>query len=166
MKESKLCVASRNLVYTTNLLAYTCTLFKWFAAPWHGKINKAENTIEEDSKRGCILEVSLECPEELIDLHMNIHLHQKQIRLEKACCRSVIKRYQNKIIFQMVRLKKLYQTWTIKKNMISIIKTSTYFYGLKWNRQILTVLKSKRFQWLKLNIDFISEKRKNAVSKI
>ena len=57
-----------------------------------GKINKSDNTIQEDSERGYILKVSLEYPE-LFDLHNEYPLVPQKIQVKE----SMLSSYHKKI---------------------------------------------------------------------
>ena len=114
-------------------------------------------------KKGLILEVDLEYPEELHDLHNDYPLAAEKIKVTKEMLSKYCKKFQINIIYQLDLVHKLIPTLSNKKNYVLHYRNLQLYLslGLKVDK-IHRVLEFKQSPWLKQYIDFNTEKRKNA----
>ena len=116
-----------------------------------------------DGKKGLILEVDLEYPQELHDLHNNYPVPPEKVKVSNnmlsGYCKKIVEKY--KISIGLVS--KLIPTLRDKKEyMLHYRNLQLYLdLGLKI-KKIHRVLKFDQSPWLKQYIDFNTEKRKNA----
>ena len=74
--------------------------FRWMTEKQIDKINLAE--YEEDSKKGLIMEVDLEYPEELHNLHNDYPLGPEKVKVLRVCCLGIVKTSRRNIKYQLV----------------------------------------------------------------
>ena len=135
--------------------------FRWMTEKQINKIDLAK--YKEDSKKGLILEVDLEYPEELHDPHNDYPLGPEKIKVTdnmlSKYCKDIAKKYN--ISTGLVH--KLIPTLSNKKNYVLHYRNLQLYLslGLKINK-IHRVLEFNQSPWLKQYIDFNTEKRKNA----
>ena len=135
--------------------------FKWMTDKEISKINLGK--YELDSKEGLILEVDLEYPKELYDLHNEYPIAPEKVKVSNdmlsAYCKKIAKKYN--IATGLVR--KLIPTLRDKKEYVLHYRNLQLYLdlGLKI-KKIHRVLKFDQSPWLKQYIDFNTEKRKHA----
>ena len=118
---------------------------------------------ELDSKEGLILEVDLEYPKELHDLHNDYPIAPEKVKLSNdmlsAYCKKITKTYN--ILTRLVR--KLIPTLRDKKEYVLHYRNLQLYLNLGLKiKKIHRVLKFDQSPWLKQYIDFNTKKRKHA----
>ena len=125
------------------------------------KINLAK--YKEDSNKGLILEVDLEYPQELHDLHNDYSLAPEKVKVNKddlsECCKSISKEYG----ISTGLVSKLIPTLSKKEKYVLHYRNLQLYtdLGLKMTK-VHRALEFNQSPWLKQYIDFNTEKRKNA----
>ena len=135
--------------------------FKWMTDKEISKTNLGK--YELDSKEGLILEVDLECPKELHDLHNEYPIAPEKVKvlndMLSAYCKKITKKYN--ISTRLVR--KLIPTLRDKKEYVLHYCNLQLYLDLGLIiKKIHIVLKFDQSPWLKQYIDFNTEKRKHA----
>lgn len=118
---------------------------------------------KEDSKKGMILEVDLEYPEELHDLHNDYPAAPEKVRVTNDMLSKYCKNISEKFGLSTGLVSKLIPTLGKKeKYVLHYRNLQLYIYlGLKVTK-VHRVLEFNQSPWLKQYIDFNTEKRKNA----
>ena len=135
--------------------------FKWM------KQNKIDNLdlgkYHEESKKGIILEVDLEYPEKLHDLHNDYPLAVEKIKVEKSMLSNYCNKISEKYNISIGLVQKLIPTLSNKKNYVLHYRNLQLYtsLGLKVSK-VHRVLEFNQSPWLKQYIDYNTEKRKNA----
>ena len=135
--------------------------FKWM------KQNKIDNLdlgkYHEESKKGIILEVDLEYPEKLHDLHNDYPLAAEKIKVEKSMLSNYCNKISEKYNISTGLVQKLIPTLSNKKNYVLHYRNLQLYtsLGLKLSK-VHRVLEFNQSPWLKQYIDYNTEKRKNA----
>ena len=169
MKEYDDKVPSKYIMYldTNNLYGWAMSQylptgnFKWMTDKEISKTNLGK--YELDSKEGLILEVDLEYPKELHDLHNDYPVPPEKVKVSKnmlsTYCKKIAEKYNNSIGL----VSKLILTLRDKKEYVLHYHNLQLYLdlGLKINK-IHRVLKFDQSPWLKQYIDFNTEKRKHA----
>ena len=125
--------------------------FKWMTDKEISKTNLGK--YELDSKEGLILEVDLEYPKELHDLHNDYPIAPEKVK------EKIAKKYN--ISTGLVR--KLIPTLRDKKEYVLHYRNLQLYLNLGLKiKKIHRVLKFDQSPWLKQYIDFYTEKRKHA----
>ena len=125
------------------------------------KINLAK--YKEDSNKGLILEVDLEYPQELHDLHNDYPLAPEKVKVNKddlsEYCKSISKEYG----ISTGLVSKLIPTLSKKEKYVLHYRNLQLYIdlGLKMTK-VHRALEFNQSPWLKQYIDFNTEKRKNA----
>ena len=116
-----------------------------------------------DGEKGLILEVDLEYPQELYDLHNDYPVCPEKIKVSNDMLSGYCKKIAEKYNISIGLVSKLIPTLRDKKeHMLHYRNLQLYLeLGLKI-KKIHRVLKFDQFPWLKQYIDFNTEKRKNA----
>ena len=135
--------------------------FKWMTDKEISKIDLGK--YKKDGKKGLILEVDLEYPQELHDLHNDYPVCPEKVKVSNdmlsGYCKKIAKRYKISIglvskLIPILRAKKEY--------VLHYHNLQLYLdLGLKI-KKVHRVLKFDQSPWLKQYIDFNTEKRKNA----
>ena len=135
--------------------------FKWLSQKHIEKINLAKYQV--DSKKGLILEVDLEYPEELHDLHNDYPLASEKLTLTKDMLSPFCKRIADKYNISIGLVQKLIPTLSKKEKYVLHYRNLQLYLdlGLKLSK-VHRVLEFNQSSWLKPYIDFNTEKRKNA----
>ena len=125
------------------------------------KINLAK--YEEDSKKGLILEVDLEYPHELHDLHNDYPLAPKKVKVTSDMLSEYCKNVSEKYGISTGLVHKLIPTLSKKEKYVLHYRNLQLYIdlGLKVTK-VHRVLEFNQSPWLKQYIDFNTEKRKNA----
>ena len=135
--------------------------FRWMTQKQIDKTNLA--LYKEDSKKGLILEVDLEYPEELHDLHNDYPLAVEKVRVTEDMLSDYCKRIADKYSISTGLVSKLIPTLGKKEKYVLHYRNLQLYIdlGLKVSK-VHRVLEFDQSPWLKQYIDFNTEKRKNA----
>ena len=135
--------------------------FKWLSQKQIEKTNLGEYT--ENSKKGLILEVDLEYPQELHDLHNDYPLGPEKVKVAKDMLSDYCKKIADKFNISSGLVHKLIPTLNDKeKYIIHYRNLQSYLsLGLKL-KKIHRVLQFDQSPWLKQYIDFNTQKRTHA----
>ena len=135
--------------------------FRWMTEKQINKINLAK--YEDDSKKGLILEVDLEYPEELHDLHNDYPLAAEKIKVEKEMLSEYCKDIAEKYGISTGLVSKLIPTLSKKEKYVLHYRNLQLYIdlGLKVTK-VYRVLEFNQSPWLRQYIDFNTEKRTNA----
>ena len=135
--------------------------FKWLSEK---KINKLNlNKYKEDSEKGLILEVDLEYPKDLHDLHNDYPCAPEEVKVNEDMLSDYCKKIALKHNISTGLVHKLILTLSDKQKYVLHYQNLQLYLslGLKLNK-IHRVLEFNQSPWLKQYIDFNTEKRKNA----
>ena len=135
--------------------------FKWLS---QNKIEKLKlKKYKEDSEQGLILEVDLEYPKELHDLHNNYPCAPEKVKVTKDMLSNYYRKIAEKHNISTGLVYKLIPTLSDKHKYVLHYRNLQLYLslGLKL-KKIHRVLKFNQSPWLKEYIDFNTEKRKNA----
>ena len=135
--------------------------FRWMTEKQINKIDLAK--YKEDSARGIILEVDLEYPEKLHDLHNDYPLAAEKIKVTDKMLSKYCKNISDKYNISTGLVHKLIPTLSNKEKYVLHYRNLQLYIdlGLKVTK-VHRVLKFDQSPWLKQYIDFNTEKRKNA----
>ena len=135
--------------------------FKWLSQNQIEKTNLGKYT--ENSKKGLILEVDLEYPQELHDLHNDYPLGPEQIKVAKDMLSDYCKKIADKFNISSGLVHKLIPTLNDKEKYILHYRNlqSYLSLGLKL-KKIHRVLQFDQSPWLKQYIDLNTQKRTHA----
>ena len=135
--------------------------FKWLSQNQIEKTNLGKYT--ENSKKGLILEVDLEYPQELHDLHNDYPLGPEKIKVAKDMLSDYCKKIADKFNISSGLVHKLIPTLNDKEKYILHYRNlqSYLCLGLKL-KKIHRVLQFDQSPWLKQYIDFNTQKRTHA----
>ena len=116
-----------------------------------------------DGKKGLILEVDLEYPQELHDLHNDYPVCPEKVKVSNDMLSGYCKEIANKFNILIDLVSKLIPTLRDKKEYALHYRNLQLYLdlGLKI-RKVHRVLEFDQSPWLKQYIDFNTEKRKNA----
>ena len=135
--------------------------FKWL------KQNKIENLdlgkYHEESKKGLILEVDLEYPNELHDIHNDYPLAPEKVKVTENMLSNYCKKIADKYNISTGLVHKLIPTLSKKEKYVLHYRNLQLYInlGLKVSK-VHRVLEFDQSPWLKQYIDYNTEKRKNA----
>ena len=135
--------------------------FKWLSQNQIEKTNLGKYT--ENSKKGLILEVDLEYPQELHDLHNDYPLGPEKVKVAKDMLSDYCKKIADKFNTSPGLVHKLIPTLNDKEKYILHYRNlqSYLSLGLKL-KKIHRVLEFNQSPWLKQYIDFNTQKRTHA----
>ena len=135
--------------------------FKWMTDKEISKKNLGK--YELNSKEGLILEVDLEYPKELHDLHNDYPIAPEKVKVSKNMLSTYCKEIAEKYNISIGLVSKLIPTLRDKKEYVLHYRNLQLYLdlGLKV-KKIHRVLKFDQSPWLKQYIDFNTEKRKHA----
>ena len=135
--------------------------FRWMKQKQIDKIDLAK--YKEDSNEGLILEVDLEYPKELHDLHNDYPLGPEKVCVNKDMLSGYCKRIASKYNISTGLVHKLIPTLNDKEKYVLHVRNLQLYtdLGLKVTK-VHRVLEFNQSPWLKQYIDFNTEKRKNA----
>ena len=135
--------------------------FKWLSQKQIEKTNLGKYT--ENSKKGLILEVDLEYPQELHNLHNDYPLGPEKIKVAKDMLSDYCKKIADKFNISSGLVHKLIPTLNDKEKYILHYRSlqSYLSLGLKL-KKIHRVLQFDQSPWLKQYIDFNTQKRTHA----
>ena len=135
--------------------------FKWL------KQNKIDNLdlkkYDKENKKGIILEVDLEYPEKLHDLHNDYPLAPEKVKVTENMLSNYCKKIADKYNISTGLVYKLIPTLSKKEKYVLHYRNLQLYIdlGLKLTK-IHRVLEFDQSPWLKQYIDYNTEKRKNA----
>ena len=135
--------------------------FKWMSDKEISKINLGK--YKTDGKNGLILEVYLEYPQELHDMHNDYPVCPEKVKVSKNMLSAYCKKIAEKYNISIGLVSKLISTLRDKKEyVLHYCNLPLYLdLGLKI-KKVHRVLKFDQSPWLKQHIDFNTEKRKHA----
>ena len=135
--------------------------FRWMTEKQINNIDLAK--YKEDSARGIILEVDLEYPEKLHDLHNDYPLAAEKIKVTDNMLSKYCKNISDKYNISTGLVHKLIPTLSNKEKYVLHYRNLQLYIdlGLKVTK-VHRVLKFDQSPWLKQYIDYNTEKRKNA----
>ena len=135
--------------------------FRWLTQKQIDKTNLAKYT--EDSKKGLILEVDLEYPKELHDLHNDYPIGAEKVKATNDMLSDYCKNIADKFNISTGLVHKLIPTLNNKEKYVLHYRNLQLYLdlGLKLTK-VHRVLEFNQSPWLKQYIDFNTEKRKNA----
>ena len=135
--------------------------FRWMTQKQIDKIDLFK--YKEDSDKGLILEVDLEYPEGLHDLHNDYPLAPEKVKVADSMLSKYCKNIAEKHNISTGTVHKLIPTLASKEKYVLHYRNLQLYtsLGLKITK-VHRVLQFKQSPWLKKYIDFNTEKRKNA----
>ena len=135
--------------------------FKWLSQKQIEKTNLGEYT--ENSKKGLILEVDLEYPQELHDLHNDYPLGPEKVKVTDEMLSNYCEKIQKKFNISTGLVHKLIPTLNNKQKYVLHYRNLQLYLdlGLKF-KKIHRVLEFDQSPWLKQYIDFNAQKRTHA----
>ena len=135
--------------------------FKWLSQKQIEKINLGKYT--DDSKKGLILEVDLEYPKELHDLHNDYPLGPEKVKVTNKMLSDYCKKIQKNFNISSGLVHKLIPTLNNKQKYVLHYRNLQLYLnlGLKL-KKVHRVLEFNQSSWLKQYIDFNTQKRTNA----
>ena len=135
--------------------------FRWMTQKQIEKINLAK--YEEDSDKGLILEVDLEYPEDLHDIHNDYPLAPEKMRVTNDMLSDYCQNISEKYGISTGLVSKLIPTLGSKEKYVLHNRNLQLYIdlGLKVTK-VHRVLEFNQSPWLKQYIEFNTEKRKNA----
>ena len=135
--------------------------FKWMTEKQINKINLAQ--YNEDSNKGLILEVDMEYPKELHDLHNDYPLAAERVCVNKNMLSGYCKKIQKKFNISTGLVHKLIPTLCDKEKYVLHYRNLQLYLdlGLKI-KKVHRVLEFNQSPWLKQYIDFNTQKRTQA----
>ena len=151
-----------NNLYGHSMSQYLPTgSFRWMTQKQIDKIDLTK--YKEDSTKGLILEVDLEYPKELHDLHNDYPLGAEKVCVNKDMLSEYCKRIASKFNISTGLVYKLIPTLSNKEKYVLHYRNLQLYkeLGLKMTK-IHRVLEFDQSPWLKQYIDFNTKKRTNA----
>ena len=135
--------------------------FRWMTEKQINKINLAQ--YNEDNKKGLILEVDLEYPKELHDLHNDYPLGPEKVKVTNDMLSEYCQEIQNKFNISTGLVHKLIPTLCNKEKYVLHYRNLQLYLDLGMKlKKVHRVLEFDQSPWLKQYIDFNTEKRMNA----
>ena len=135
--------------------------FKWMTDKEISKIDLGK--YKADGKKGSILKVDLEYPQELHDMHNDYPVCPEKVKVSNNMLSAYCKKIAEKYNISIGLVSKLIPTLRDKKEYVLHYRNLQLYLdlGLKI-KKIHRVLKFDQSPWLKQYIDFNTEKRKHA----
>ena len=135
--------------------------FKWLSQNQIEKTNLGKYT--ENSKKGLILEVDLEYPQELHDLHNDYPLGPEKVKVAKDMLSDYCKKIADKFNISSGLVHKLIPTLNDKEKYILHYRNLQSYLSLGLTlKKTHRVLEFNQSPWLKQYIDFNTQKRTHA----
>ena len=140
----------------------------------YGEFNWLQNvdkfdvmSINEKSDIGYILEVDLEYPKELHELHNDYPLAPEKLAVSSDMLSKYCKKIADKYEIKVGDVKKLIPNLGNKTNYVLHYRNLQLYLSLGMKlTKIHRILKFKQSDWMKFYIDFNIEKRKNAANSL
>ena len=137
--------------------------FRWLTEKEINKIDLAK--YKEDSRKGVILEVDMEYPQELRDLHNDYPLTPEKMKVTQEMLSPYFKSIREKFNISTGQVHKLIPTLIKKENVLHYRNLQPYTdRGLKV-KKVHRVLEFNQWLWLKQYVDFNTQKRTKAKAK-
>ena len=166
--------SSKESIYITcldanNLYGWAMIQYLPYSGPkWLNKKKMSDfclNSISENSSVGYILEVDLEYPSELHDLHNYYPLAPEKLEITQNMLSTYSLNIANKYGIKIGGVNKLVPNLGSKSNYVVHYRNLQLYLslGIKLTK-VHRILKFKQSDWLKKYIDFNTDKRKNAVN--
>ena len=135
--------------------------FRWMTKKQIDKIDLSK--YKEDSNKGLILEVDLEYPKELHDVHNDYPLAAEKVKVNKDMLSNYCQEIANKFNVSTGLVHKLIPTLSNKEKYVLHYRNLQLYtdLGLKITK-VHRVLEFNQSAWLKQYIDFNTQKRTNA----
>ena len=135
--------------------------FKWMTDKEISKIDLGK--YKADGEKGLILEVDLEYPQELHDIHNDYPVAPEKVKVSNNMLSAYCKKIAEKYNISIGLVSKLIPTLRDKKEYVLHYRNLQLYLdlGLKI-KKVHRVLKFDQSSWLKQYIDFNTEKRKHA----
>ena len=135
--------------------------FKWMSEKEISKIDLGK--YKTDGKKGLILEVDLEYPEELHDLHNDYPIAPEKVKVSNGMLSEYCKKIADKYNISIGLVSKLVPMLGDKKEYVLHYRNLQLYLdlGLKI-KKVHRVLKFNQSPWIKQYINFNTEKRKHA----
>ena len=135
--------------------------FRWMTEKQIQKVNMA--ACAEDRKKGMILEVDLEYPKELHELHNDYPLAAEKMKVTKEMLSPYCKNIHEQFGISIGQVAKLIPTLSSKKNYVLHYRNLQLYLslGLKL-KKVYRVLEFDQSPWLAQYINFKTQKRMNA----
>ena len=135
--------------------------FKWLTEKQINNINLAK--YEEDRKKGLILEVDLEYPKELHNLHNDYPLGPEKVKVTESMLSDYCQKIANKYKISTGLVHKLIPTLNNKEKYVLHYRNLQSYLNLALKLKIVhRVLEFNQSTWLKQYIDFNTQKRAEA----
>ena len=135
--------------------------FKWLSPKRIDKINLGK--YRDDSKKGLILEVDLEYPQELHDLHNDYPLGPEKVKVTEDMLSDYCKKIANKYKISTGLVHKLIPTLSNKEKYVLHYRNLQLYLDLGSKlKKVHRVLEFNQSPWLKQYIDFNTQKRTHA----
>ena len=134
--------------------------FRWMTDK---EINKIDlEKYKADGKKGLILEVDLEYPQELLNLHNDYPIAPEKIKVFNGMLSEYCKKIAEKYKISIGQVSKLIPTLRDKEEYVLHYRNLQLYldFGLKI-KKVHRVLEFDQSPWLKQYIDFNTEKRKH-----
>ena len=169
MKEYDEKAPSKYIMYldTNNLYGWAMSQylptgnFKWMTDKEISKIDLGK--YKADGKKGLILEVDLEYPQELHDIHNDYPVAPEKVKVLKNMLSDYCKKIAEKYNISIGLVSKLISTLRDKKEYVLHYRNLQLYLDLSLKiKKVHQVLKFDQSPWLKQYIDFNTEKRKHA----
>ena len=135
--------------------------FKWMTDKEISKINLGK--YKADGKKGLILEVDLEYPQKLHDIHNDYPVAPEKVKVSNNMLSAYCKKIAEKYSITIGQVSELIPTSRDKKEYVLHYRNLQLYLdlGLKI-KKVYRVLKFDQSSWLKQYIDFNTEKQKHA----
>ena len=135
--------------------------FKWMSVD---KIDNLDlDKYKNDSGKGLILEVDLDYPENLHDLHNDFPLAPKQVCVRENMLSNYCERIREKYNISIGQVHKLIPNLSKKRNYVLYYRNLQLYLDLGLSiTKVHRVLEFNQSPWLKQYIDFNTQKRTNA----
>ena len=135
--------------------------FKWMTDKEINKIDLGK--YKADGKKGLILEVDLEYPQELHDIHNDYPVAPEKVKVSNNMLSAYCKKIAEKYNISIGLVSKLIPTLRDKKEYVLHYRNLQLYLDLSLKiKKVHRVLKFDQSPWLKQYIDFNTEKRKHA----
>ena len=137
--------------------------FKWMTDKEISKIDLGK--YKADCKKRLILEVDLEYPKELHDLHNDYPIAPEKVKVSNDMLSAYCKKIAKKYSISTGLVSKLIPTLRDKKEYVLHYRNLQLYLNLGLKiKKVHRVLKFDQSPWLKQYIDFNTEKRKHAIN--
>ena len=135
--------------------------FKWMTDKEISKIDLGK--YKTDGKKGLILEVDLEYPQDLHDMHNDYPVAPEKVKVSNNMLSAYCKKIAEKYNISIGLVSKLVPTLRDKKEYVLHYRNLQLYLDLSLKiKKVHQVLKFDQSPWLKQYIDFNTEKRKHA----